>query len=184
MSFRGIKPFTELIQEEFESGSKDILLKIGFINQTYIAFIVKQIELILDDEIVQRIRDKMKTAGFSHKIADSTRIAASPIAKSPGLISWTIISDFQAINGFPVAVMIEKGRKAYVIVPKDEKGVLSWVDKATGIRLFSKKNKIPRFFPRKFVFNTIKERKAIVQEKVNLATQRYVTDILTEAPAL
>jgi len=180
LSFRGIRPFTELIQEEFNEGSKDILLKVGFINQTYSAFIVKAIEKILNDEIVSRIQTQMISAGFSHKIADSTRIAASPIAKSPGVISWTIISDFKAINGFPVAVMIEKGRKAYVIVPKDEKGVLSWVDKATGERLFSKKNKIPRFFPRKFVFNTIKERKAIVQEKVNIATQRYVDDILTD----
>lgn len=182
MSFRGIKPFTELIQEEFAKDKNDILLKIGFANQTYTAFIVNELTRILDEEIVQRIIDKMKSMGLSHKISDEVRIASSPKAKNPGLITWAIISDFKALNGFPVAVMIERGRRPYVIVPKTEAGVLSWVDKATGIRLFSKKNKIPRFNATKFVLNTIKERKANVQEKVNLATQRFVTDILTDTP--
>ena len=36
---------------------------------------VKELELILNQEIVQRIVDKMKSTGRSHKISDQVRIA-------------------------------------------------------------------------------------------------------------
>lgn len=162
-----------------EAEQRDLFLKIGFIGQTYNAFIVNELETILNDEIVKPIQQKMASEGFSRKIIDSTRIAKTPVALTPGRITWKIISDYTAINGFPVAVMIEEGRKAYVIIPVKAQA-LHWIDKDSGEDVFSKRSKIPRFRPRKFVQNTIRERKPRVQEKVDLATQRFVDDILTD----
>jgi len=171
--------FEDLIKDELEKGSRDILLKVSFINATYNAFIVNELEKILNDEIIKPIQDKILMEGFSPKIASSTRIAKTPVATGPGRITWTIISEYTAINGFPVAVMIEEGRKAYVIVPIRAQA-LHWVDKESGEDVFAKRAKIPRFRPRKFVQNTIRERTPLVQEKVDLATQRYVDDIMTD----
>jgi len=173
--------FQDIVNESATKNKRDVLLKIGFANQTYIAFIVQALEDILNQEIVSRIQTKMKSKGFSHKISDSVHIAGAPVAKNPGLIAWTIISDYKALDGFPVAVMIEDGRKAYTVVPLDPEGWLHWIAK-DGSEHFSKKSKIPRFAATKFVRDTVKERLGIVQEKVDLATQRYIDDILNDNP--
>lgn len=169
--------FEDLINESIESNKKDILIKTGFAGITFQAFIVNELEKILDEEIVTVIRGKILLEGFSPKIAESTRLARSPIAKAPGRISWTIISDFKAINGFPVAVMIEEGRKAYVVIPVKAQA-LHWVDKESGKDIFAKRVKIPRFRPRRFVKDTIKEKTPVVQEKINKVTLEFVEDIL------
>ncbi len=198
MSLKPLKAnvFEDLIKEEYEQNKHDLLLRVGFAEQTYIAYIVKAIEEILNDEIVSRIKTKIIANGYSHKIADSVRIAANPIAKGPGLIAWMIISDYTADNGFPVAVMIENGRIAYTIWPKGKHsktnnpanlpgpgGGSDWLVfqvKDSGKTVFAKKVKIPRFIPTKYVKKTIKERQPMVQEKVNLATQRFITDVVND----
>lgn len=190
--------FQDTIKKEYEKSKRDLLLKTGFAAQTYNAFIVKAITQILNDEIVSRIKTKIIQKGYSYKIANGVHIAASPVASSPGMISWTIISDFTADNGFPVAVMIENGRIAYTIWPKGKHsktnnptnlpgpgGGSDWLVftvKDSGKTVFAKKVKIPRFIPTKYVRDTIRERKGIVQEKVNLATQRFIDDIITDTP--
>jgi len=175
-----LKPtvFEDLINENIESGKSDLLIKTGFAGVTYQAFIINELEKILEEEIVTVIRGKMLLEGFSIKIAESTRLAMSPIANSPGRISWTIISDYTAINGFPVAVMIEEGRKAYVIIPVKAQA-LHWVDKKSGKDIFATKAKIPRFRPRRFVKDTVREKTPIVQERINKVTLEFVSDILT-----
>ena len=186
MSLKALKAdvFEDLIKEEYEKNKHDLLLRVGFAQQTYIAYIVKAIEDILNDEIVSRIRTKIIANGYSNKIAESVHIAASPIAKGPGLIAWMIISDYTADNGFPVAVMIENGRIAYTVFPKGkENGGSDWLVfkiKDSGKTVFTKKSKIPRFIHTKYVKNTIKERQPMVQEKVNLATQRFITDVVND----
>jgi len=198
LSLRPLKAdvFQNLIKEEYERNKHDLLLRVGFAQQTYIAYIIKAIEDILNDEIVSRIRTKIISNGYSQKIADSVHIAASPIAKGPGLIAWMIISDYTADNGFPVAVMIENGRIAYTIWPKGKHsktnnplglpgpgGGSDWLVfkiKDSGKTIFAKKVKIPRFIPTKYVKNTIRERQPMVQEKVNLATQRFISDVIND----
>lgn len=186
MSLRPLKAdvFQDLIKEEYEKNKHDLLLRVGFAQQTYIAYIINAIEGILNDEIIPRIRTKIIANGYSHKIADSVHIAASPIAKGPGLIAWMIISDYTADNGFPVAVMIENGRIAYTIFPKGKKnGGSDWLVfeiKDSGKTIFAKKVKIPRFIPTKYVQKTIRERQPMVQEKVNLATQRFISDVIND----
>jgi len=111
LSLKALKTdvFQDLIKEEFEKDKRDILLKVGFAGQTYIAFIVNAIEGILNDEIVSRIKIKIVANGYSQKIADAVHLAASPISTGPGRISWDVISDYTTDEGFPVAVMIEDG---------------------------------------------------------------------------
>lgn len=186
MSVKALKTnvFQDLFKEEFEKDKRDILLKVGFAGQTYIAFIVNAIEQILNDEIVSRIRTKIVANGYSQKIADAVHLAASPISTGPGKISWDVISDYTTDEGFPVAVMIENGRIAYTIFPKGkDQGGSDWLVfeiKDSGKTIFTKKSKIPRFIPTKYVRDTVRERKNIIQEKVNLATQRFITDIIQD----
>jgi len=199
LSLKGLKAtvFQDLINEEYEKNKRDLLLKTGFVGQTYQAFLVQALTDILNEEIVSRIRLKIKQRGYSDKIADAVHIAVSPTSKGPGLISWNIISDYTADNGFPVAVMIENGRIAYTIFPRGKASkknnpiklpgpgggsdVLVFQVKS-GKTVFAMKAKIPRFMPTKFVRDTIRERKRIVQEKINLATQRFIDDIMTDTP--
>lgn len=170
--------FQDLITKSIENNERDIVIKTGFVGVTYQAFIVNELHKILEEEIVQVIRDKMLIENFSPKIAESTRLAQSPRGERPGRISWTIISDYTTLNGFPVAVMIEEGRKAYVIIPVKAQ-VLHWVDKQSGEDVFASKAKIPRFRPRRFVIDTIKEKTPIVQQKINDKTEQFVRDILS-----
>lgn len=171
--------FQDLVNDDNIGQQKDLLLRIGFVNQTYIAFIVKEIEIALNAEIVTRIQEKMQSHGFSRKISDAVRIAGAPVAKSPGLIAWTIISDYKSLDGFPVAVMIENGRKAYKVFPLDPEGWLHWVAK-DGSNVFAKKSKIPRFPATKYVRDITKARTPFVQARIDSATQRYVDDILID----
>ncbi len=188
MSLKALKTnvFQDLFKEEFEKDKRDILLKVGFAGQTYIGFIVQAIEQILNDEIVSRIRIKIVANGYSQKIADAVHLAASPISTGPGRISWDVISDYTTDEGFPVAVMLENGRIAYTIFPKGkENGGSDWLVfkiKDSGKTVFTKKSKIPRFIPTKYVRDTVRERKRIIQEKVNLATQRFISDVMQDTP--
>jgi len=169
--------FQDLINKSIENNERDIVIKTGFVGVTYQAFIVNELHKILEEEVIQVIRDKMLIENFSPKIASSTNLAQSPRGESPGRISWTVISDYTAINGFPVAVMIEEGRKAYVIIPVNAQ-VLHWVDKQSGKDVFATKAKIPRFRPRRFVRDTIREKTPIIQQRINDKTKEFVTDIL------
>lgn len=170
--------FQDLITKSIENEERDIAIKTSFVGATYQAFIVNELHKILEEEVIQVIRDKMLMEDFSPKIATSTRLAQSPRGERPGRISWTVISDYTTLNGFPVAVMIEEGRKAYVIVPVKAQ-VLHWVDKQSGEDVFASKAKIPRFRPRRFVRDTIREKTPIIQQRINDKTEQYVKDILS-----
>jgi len=151
--------------------------KVQRIKLEYNAFIVRLIERILNEDLIQVIQQKMADDGRSVKIIRSTRLSDNPEVVSPTQLRWFVISDFKAINGFPVSIMIEEGRRAFTIVPVKAKA-LHWVDEDTGEDIFAKRANIPPFKPRKFIEKTIRERKKIIQQKVNEATERFIEDIL------
>jgi len=151
--------------------------KVGEIKLKYNAFIVGVIERILNEDVIDIIKQKMADDGRSEKIIRSTRLSDSPIVINLNTLRWFIISDFKAINRFPVSIMIEEGRKAFTIVPVKAKA-LHWIDESTGEDVFAKRANIPPFRPRKFIEKTIRERKRIIQQKVNEATERFFEDIL------
>jgi len=155
----------------------NIQQKIQRIKLEYNFFIVKLIERILNEDLIEIIQRKMADDGRSEKIIRSTRLSKNPIVVSPTQLRWFVISDFKAINGFPVSIMIEEGRKAFTIVPVRAKA-LHWVDEDTGEDIFAMRANIPPFKPRKFIEKTIRERKKIIQQKVNEATERFIEDIL------
>jgi len=151
--------------------------KVAQIKLQYNAFIVGVIERILNEDMIDIIKRKMADDGRSEKIIRSTRLSDNPIVVSQNTLRWFIISDFKAINGFPVSIMIEEGRRAFTIVPVKAKA-LHWVDEATGEDIFAKRANIPPFRARKFIANTLRERKKIIQQKVNEQTERFIEDIL------
>lgn len=151
--------------------------KLARIRLEYNAFIVKTIEQILNQFLIEIIKKKMADDGRSEKIIRSTRLSKNPIIIKANELRWFIISDFKAINGFPVAIMIEEGRRAFTIVPVKAKA-LHWIDEDTGDHVFAKKANIPPFKARKFVEKTIREQKRAIQQKVNEETERFIEDIL------
>jgi len=155
----------------------DIQSRVAQIKLQYNHFIVKVIEKILKEDLIDIIKQKMADDGRSEKIIRSTRISANPVVISQNQLRWFVISDFKAINGFPVSIMIEEGRRAFTIVPVKAKA-LHWIDEATGDDVFAKRANIPPFRARKFIANTLRERKKIIQQKVNEQTERFIEDIL------
>jgi hypothetical protein len=155
----------------------DLQSKVAQIKLEYNNFIVRVIVQILNEDLIQVIQRKMADDGRSEKIIRSTRLSDSPVVISQNQLRWFVISDFKAINGFPVSIMIEEGRRAFTIVPTKAKA-LHWVDESSGKDIFAKRANIPPFRARKFIEKTLRERKKLIQQKVNEQTERFIEDIL------
>ena len=77
--------------------------------------------------------------------------------------------------------MIERGRKAYVIFPKpatdDRKNPhLSYLIK--GVRIFSKKSKIPKKPASNIIKDTVLQKTPKVQQKLNKAYKTWINSVL------
>jgi len=165
-------------------------LNLAQVQIEYPEWTLRTLKKLVDELILRKIHSKMKGDGISPKIIASTRVEYSR-DEARKTITYKIISDYKAINGFPVAIMIERGRKGFKLLPKmrlvkNKKtgkmemklGTLSWIDKVSGERAFSKGHEIPPYTARRYVWRTIHENRARVVQRFDDETVRFIRRIL------
>lgn len=155
--------------------------------------LVQKFDAVVKSEVLDVIKMKMEVDGLSSKIIASTRMETSVVGLT---VTWKLISDYKAINGFPVSVMVEKaGRRAFFLRPRilsvpsqlrrkahDELGMplaLSWLQ--GGTRIFSMGHEIPEYVPKRFIEQTIEQKRSKIQNQINNETIRHIKKILTDA---
>lgn len=149
--------------------------------------VLQTLDDIVKTEVIDTIKQKMQNDGISIKIINSTKMER----KISGLtITWTIISDYKAINGFPVSVMIERGRRRFLLLPKilrsspEERRknpkmakALSWVK--NGQRFFSMGHEIPEYKARLYVKIVVASKRKKIQKRATKEATKYILNALT-----
>ena len=122
----------------------------------------------------------MAKDGISKKIIDSTKLGESPIPYKKKSIKWSIISDYKSIDGFPVAVMIEHGRRAYFIQPRQDRPNATLKFDINNKIFFSKGHDIPAYPAKNFVRDTVRENRKEVKRQLNLKTKEFIRAMMGE----
>lgn len=144
------------------------------IQAQYTPFLVFELTTMINVMIIDKIHDKMRKAGVSRKVIDRTYLDKQIIENGREII-FTVKSDYISETGFPVARMIEYGRRAYIVRVKYKKA-LSWIDE--GVRRFAKESKIP-VKPGLFaIVNTIRSETPKIQKELNRRTKKWMNSIL------
>jgi len=163
------------------------------IQMQYVPFLVYELTTLINQLIVDPIQTKMRTKGISRKVIDRTYLDKTVYNKGQ-IIVFTLKSDYTAENGFPVAVMIEYGRRAFFVKPllsqrsqftkvTKEAGFKSSLPKSLhwikdGINYFSMGHKIPRKPGSYIIQDGIKSGQPKVQKELNKRTKQWINGIL------
>jgi hypothetical protein len=162
----------------------DIRLRMNQVQIEYPYFVHDTLTKLLQEHIIEKIQREMKLDKISKKIIESTRIGENPIPYKKKSIKWSIVSDYKSIDGFPVAVMIEHGRKAYFIRPKkptpSRKNPTLRFENKRRQTVFSKGHWIPPYHARKYVYETVQENKKKIKRELNKKTHEFVREIMGE----
>lgn len=139
-------------------------------------FTLTTLKKIMTEEVLRPIQSQMRSDGISEKIIEKTRIEYVQNIQR-GTITYKVISDYKSIDGFPVAIMIERGRKGFWLYPRNKKA-LSWLGKLSGKRFFSKGHYIPPYRARRYVWNTVNQKREVVRKKFAQETRRFIRNIM------
>lgn len=139
-------------------------------------FTLTTLKKIMDEEVLRPIQSQMRSDGISDKIIDKTRIEYVQNRRR-ATITYKVISDYKSIDGFPVAIMIERGRRGFWLYPRKKKA-LSWLGKFDGKRYFSKGHYIPPYRARRYVWNTVHQKRQIVRKRFAQESRRFIRNIL------
>lgn len=153
---------------------RDLQIKLAQIKLQYSGFVVFTSTYLIEQEIVDSIHQKMQANHVSSKIIERTYLDKQ-IIRQPGVkgVEFFIKSDYISDSGFPVSLIIEHGRKAYDIYGHP----LTWIGK-DGKRHFAEHVKIPRKHPGRYIISTIKEKRPVVQQRLNEETAKWIKGIL------
>lgn len=143
----------------------------------YPDFTKQTLKKIMNDEVILPIQLQMRRDGISEKIVKKTRIEFVQNSKR-GTITYKVISDYKAINGFPVAIMIERGRRGFWLYPLNKKA-LSWLGKLNNKRYFSKGHYIPPYRARRYVWNMVHQKRHVVRQKFQEESEQFLNNILS-----
>lgn len=151
----------------------------------YPGFVDFTLREIINTNIVEIIKNKMRNIGLSDKIINATFLSTERL-KTPSRVVYSVISNYNADtpdgDKFPVAVFIEDGRRAYVVSapePTEERPRphLGPID-ISGNTFWLKKAKIPRYVGKKFVRDTIKEQLPFISGLWNDAQNVWLSNML------
>ena len=164
-------------------------------------FIHKKATQIVEEEIIEVIKTRMKSENFSQKIIDATYLD-KVVVRGRG-VSAFIKSDYVSSTGFPVSLAREYGTKRHWVQPLSaniqpivvnyQTGQISqqptasqqstypkalhWV--SGGKHFFSKGHWVSGIRPLKIITKTIKEKRKIVRELLKEETKRWIDDLLS-----
>jgi len=164
-----------------EKDIQELQSKVAQITMQYEAFIVFSLTTIINQEIVDKIQNKMRANNVSRKVIDQTFLDPNVMIIGNKFI-FKIKSTYQDPDtGFAVAVMIENGRKEYTISapePTAERPRPHLTPIIGGEQKFLKKVKIPVFPAQKNVKDTIAQNIGKVQNKINKDTRKWISKTL------
>jgi len=152
----------------------DRLFKVMQFQHQYPGFLEAKGLEIVQSEIIAPMHKKMKLADYSQKIIDSTKIQDFKILDN-GEMEFTIVSELIVDGNFDAAEAREKGTRRWFNKPV-KKLALSWV--AASIRFFSKGHWMPARPGTHIVQDTIAEKLAIAQAKLDQETDEMLSKIL------
>ena len=147
------------------SSSQDVmklLFNLTRFEMQYPRFIEESARQIIDQEILQPIKNAMRTFGYSEKIIDGTFID-NLFVEDNGFIQFDVVSDYKSELGFDVAKAREKGTKRHFIKAVT-KAAISWV--SNNIRLFSKGHWVKGFTKSNIIKKTTETQFPIAQERI------------------
>lgn len=167
-----------LLSSERLASLRELPLKVAQLKLQYSGFAVFTATRIIEQEIIDEIHSKMESANISKKIIQTTFLnkkVMSVGAKSKKSLLFYVTSNYVSDSGFPVAIMIERGRKEYDVYPVKKK-MLSWLK--DGIRHAALHVHIPVYPARRIIENTIRDKRPVVQQKLDEATVQWMKSIL------
>jgi len=147
------------------SSSQDVmklLFNLTRFEMQYPRFIEESARQIIDQEILQPIKNAMRSFGYSEKIINGTFID-NLFVDGNGFVQFDVVSDYKSELGFDVAKAREKGTKTHFIKAV-AKAALSWV--TGGIRLFSKGHWVKGFTKSNIIKKTTEIQFPIAQERI------------------
>jgi len=155
--------------------------KLAQIIAQYESFIVFSLVTIINQEIVDKIHDKMRANNVHPKVIHETFL--DPNVKIIGnKFFFKIKSTYiDTDTGFAVAVMFENGREAYTISapePTSDRPKPHLTPIIKGEQKFLKKVNIPVFPAQKNVKDTIEKNISRVQKKINKDTKKWMSKVL------
>lgn len=160
---------------------QEITSKIAQIQMQYNAFIIFSLVTIINQEIVDKIHQKMRSNDVSPKVIHETFL--DPQVRIVGnKFFFRIKSTYQdSDTGFAVAVMIENGREAYTISapePTEERPRPHLTPIIGGVQKYLKKVDIPVFPAQKNVKDIITKNIDKVQDRINKDTKKWMSKVL------
>lgn len=176
LTFKGNKIIikTDKDIQELESKMAQIQLQ-------YESFTIFSLTTIINQEIVDKIQDKMRANGVSSKVIDNTFLDNNITIVSNKVLFSIKSTYIDPDSGFAVSVMIEDGRKAYTIKapePTPDRPRPHLTPIINGEKKFLKKADIPVFPAQKNVKKTIQQRTKIVQKRLKTETAKWIKKIL------
>ena len=155
--------------------------KIAQIQMQYESFSVFALITIINEEIVDKIHDKMRAKGVSPKVINQTFLDSNIIILGNKFF-FKIKSTYKDPDtGFAVAVMIEDGRRAYTVLappPTAERPRPHLTPIIKGKQMYLKKADIPEFPAQKNISNTILGNISKVQNRINKETKKWMSQVL------
>ncbi len=161
---------SEEVEIKTSSDVMGLVFKLTQFEMQYPRFAQQKAEELINKHMVDPIRAKMESNGYSKKITERVRAEFVTI-DSDGYIDFDIVSDFTADDGFDVAKMMEEGRIAYRIIPRIKK-FLSFI--IEGVRIRTKKSDIPKREGDDFIQSTMDEMEELTQTDLNEETDKAV----------
>ncbi len=148
----------------------------------FVDFALDLMQSIIEEEIIQPIKQKLRSESYSPKIIAEVRAEVKTRTDNK-TITFLIISDFTTRGGFPVAVMIERGRKAYVIFPKpptQRRPRPALKIPTEGGDIFRKKVRMPRLPGNHIVFRVVQKKRNTVRRRFNAEANRFIKEVLLD----
>lgn len=160
------------------SNLENLRFNLAQMKMQYAGFVNFTATKLIEQEIIDLIHTRLAAAGISKKVIETTFLNKKVVSvgsKFQRAVFFFVTSNYISETGFPVAVMIEKGRKAFFVKPT-KKQALSWLK--DGQRFFSKGHEIPAYPARRIIYNTINEKRHTIQERLDAETVLWIRSIL------
>ncbi len=148
--------------------------KLAQLKIEYTPFVIATFRQLLEEIMLPKIRNRMGTLGFSQSIIDKVRVKQQAI-REKHTIRFYIVSDYHSKNGFPVADIMENGRRAYFVRPRYKKALRFFIK---GVKKFSKLNKIPLLRAYKILYNTVRQYERQVKYQFKIKQNEWMREHL------
>lgn len=153
--------------------------RLAQIKLQYSGWAVFTLSRLINEFIIDEIQKKMEQANYSKKIIERTYLSKKIEGKGKtAVLTFHVMSDYISESGFPVAIMMEKGRKSYIVKPHENRPNPHLKFIKDGKVNFRKSVKIPKKEGTFIIRNTIHANKEKIQEAFRQSEKTWMNSIL------